>query len=126
MEVVPKRGGVPDLTAEERIRNHRKDEAYAKGECQERQEGSHCSRGRLLGIPGQGHNPKRQGKEHDRMQEEPKRSRTSISGNPGEDVIHNAEGHRIRHQEEDQCRVEGEFHFQAGGERHLEYVGDFS
>lgn len=60
------------------------------------------------------------------MKNKSERRWTSISGNPGKDAIDNAEGHRIRHQEEDQCRVEGELHFQSSGESHLEYVGDFS
>ena len=60
------------------------------------------------------------------MQKESKRCWASISGNPGKDTVHKPKGHRIRHQEEDECGVEGKLHFQASGESHLEYVGDFS
>lgn len=60
------------------------------------------------------------------MKKEPKGSGTSISGNPGDDVVHNTEGHRIGDQEEYQRRIERKLHFQTSGESHLEYVGDFS
>jgi hypothetical protein len=81
---------------------------------------------RLLGVLWEHHNEEGQGKEHEGMKDESKGCGTSISGNPGDDAIHKAEGDRIGHQEEDQCRIERELHFQTRGERHLEYVGNFS
>jgi len=126
MQVVPERSRIPNLTAEECVGNHRKHQTQPKGKCQKRQEGSHCVKRRLLGIAGKGHNEKRQSKEDNCMKKESKRCRTSISGNPGKDTVYKPKGHWIGDQEEDQCRVEGELHFQTSGESHLEYVGDFS
>lgn len=126
MNVIPERLCVTDLTPEERIRNHGKHQTYAKGKRQQCQKGSHCVRMRLLGIPGEHHNEKGQGKEDEGMKDESERCGTSISGNPGDDAIHKAEGHGIGHQEEDQGRIQRKLHFQTSRERHLEYVGNIS
>ena len=53
------------------------------------------------------------------MEDEPKRRRASVAGNPGNDAVDEPKGHRIGYQKEDESRVEGEFHFQTCGERHI-------
>jgi len=53
------------------------------------------------------------------MKKEPKGRRTPVNGDTWEEGIHELERRRVRHKEEDQCRIERIFHFQTKGERHL-------
>lgn len=53
------------------------------------------------------------------MKQEPEGRRASVDGNAWDDAIDDLERHRVRHQEEDECRVERVFHFQTKRESHL-------
>ena len=77
----------------------------------------------LVWIFWQRHDEERKSKEHYRMKNESKCRRTPIVRDTWNQIIHEAEGHWIGDQKEDECRIKRKLYFQTSRERHLIQCG---